>query len=113
MRTRHLIGVRFLKLVANRPRTLIGALLPRMSTGREIRLIEEAEGDWSAINEELNVASQGETREGSLEILDEAVALHQGEIGDPITDENLRELGIGSDSASDKPPIPDAPVVRF
>ncbi|AXG06555.1 type II toxin-antitoxin system HicB family antitoxin [Haloplanus rubicundus] len=46
-----------------------------MSTGREIRLIEEAEGGWSAIDEELNVASQGETREEALANLDEAVEL--------------------------------------
>ena len=46
-----------------------------MSTGREIRLIEEDEGGWSAIDEELNVASQGETREEALANLDEAVEL--------------------------------------
>ena len=46
-----------------------------MSTGREIRLIQEAEGGWSAIDEELNVASQGETREEALANLDEAVEL--------------------------------------
>ena len=46
-----------------------------MSTGREIRLIEEDDGGWSAIDEELNVASQGETRADALEMLDEAVEL--------------------------------------
>ncbi|MFD1597488.1 type II toxin-antitoxin system HicB family antitoxin [Halobellus rarus] len=46
-----------------------------MSTGREIRLIEEDKGGWSAIDEELNVASQGETREEALANLDEAVEL--------------------------------------
>ncbi|WP_424014628.1 type II toxin-antitoxin system HicB family antitoxin [Halorubrum xinjiangense] len=46
-----------------------------MSTGREIRLIEEDEGGWSAIDQELNVASQGETREEALSNLDEAVEL--------------------------------------
>ena len=46
-----------------------------MSTGREIRLIEEDDGWWSAIDEETSVASQGETREQALENLDEAVAL--------------------------------------
>lgn len=59
------------------PRTLIGALplLSTMSTGREIRLIEEDDGGWSAIDEELNIASQGETREEALANLDEAVEL--------------------------------------
>jgi predicted RNase H-like HicB family nuclease len=46
-----------------------------MSTGHEIRLIEEEAGGWSAIDEELNVASQGETREEALANLDEAVEL--------------------------------------
>jgi predicted RNase H-like HicB family nuclease len=46
-----------------------------MSTGREIRLIEEEDGWWSAIDEETSVASQGETREVALANLDEAVEL--------------------------------------
>lgn len=46
-----------------------------MSTGREIRLVEEDEGGWSAIDEETGVASQGETRREALENLDEAVEL--------------------------------------
>lgn len=43
-----------------------------MSTGREIRLTEEGEGGWSAIDEETGVASQGDTREEALTNLDEA-----------------------------------------
>jgi predicted RNase H-like HicB family nuclease len=46
-----------------------------MSTGREIRLIEEDEGGWSAIDEETGVASQGETRGEALANLDEAIEL--------------------------------------
>lgn len=63
---------------------------------REIRLIEEDDGWWSAIDEEVGVASQGETREEALDNLDEAVALHTGEAGEPIEDEEefLREIGI-------------------
>jgi predicted RNase H-like HicB family nuclease len=80
-----------------------------MSTGREIRLIEEADGGWSAIDEDLNVASQGETREEALEMLDEAVALHTGEAGEPVTDEDLRELGLDPDAVPDEPREPDAP----
>jgi predicted RNase H-like HicB family nuclease len=44
-----------------------------MSTGREIRLVEEDDGWWSAVDQETGVASQGETREKALENLDEAV----------------------------------------
>ncbi|KAB1197889.1 MULTISPECIES: type II toxin-antitoxin system HicB family antitoxin [Haloferax] len=46
-----------------------------MSTGREIRLIEEDDGWWSAIDEEAGVASQGSTRQEALANLDEAVEL--------------------------------------
>lgn len=63
-----------------------------MSTGREIRLIEEVEGGWSAIDEEAGVASQGETRAEALANLDEAVELT----------ETAREAGTDA-------PEPDAP----
>lgn len=63
---------------------------------RRITLTEEGEW-WVAKDEsagEHGVASQGHTREEALENLDEAVALHNGEIGHPPTDEELHELGI-------------------
>jgi predicted RNase H-like HicB family nuclease len=80
-----------------------------MSTGREIRLIEEDDGGWSAIDEDLGVASCGDTREEALEMLDEAVALHTGEAGEPVTDEDLEELGLDPESVSDEVEVPDAP----
>ena len=46
-----------------------------MSTGREIRLVEEDDGGWSAVDVETAVASQGDTRREALENLDEAVEL--------------------------------------
>ena len=46
-----------------------------MSTGREIRLIEEDDGGWSAMDVETDVASQGEPRQEALENLDEAAEL--------------------------------------
>lgn len=52
---------------------------------------------WVARDEETGVASQGETREEALEMLDEAVALHKGEIGHEPTAEELREMGIDPD----------------
>nr|WP_049908595.1 hypothetical protein [Halorubrum litoreum] len=80
-----------------------------MSTGREIRLIEEDEGGWSAIDEDLGVASCGDTREESLEMLDEAVALHTGEAGEPVTDDDLEELSLDPDEVPDEAGVPDAP----
>lgn len=60
---------------------------------QEIRLVDSGEM-WVATDLETGVASQGETRETALENLDEAVAVHRGEIGRPPTDEELREVGI-------------------
>jgi predicted RNase H-like HicB family nuclease len=80
-----------------------------MSTGREIRLIEEDSGGWSAIDEETGVASQGASRQEALANLDEAVALHKGEIGEPVTDDDLREWGIDPETVPDEPREPDAP----
>lgn len=80
-----------------------------MSTGRKIRLIEEDEGGWSAIDEDVGVASCGDTREEALEMLDEAVALHTGEAGKPVTDEDLKELGLDPDEVPDEADVPDAP----
>jgi predicted RNase H-like HicB family nuclease len=76
---------------------------------REIRLIEEDDGWWSAVDEETGVASQGETRSEALANLDEAVALHKGEIGEPVTDADLRDLGLDPDEVPDAPPEPDVP----
>lgn len=63
-----------------------------MSTGREIRLVEEAEGGWSAIDEQTGVASQGETRRDALDNLDEAV-----------------ELTLEARADEDEAPSPDVP----
>lgn len=76
---------------------------------REIRLVEEDDGWWSAIDEATGVASQGETREEALDNLDEAVDLHDGDVGEPVTDEELRDLGIDPDSAPEETQVPDAP----
>jgi predicted RNase H-like HicB family nuclease len=75
-----------------------------------IRLSLAEDGEtWVAVDEDTGVASQGETREEALAMLDEAVALHEGEAGDPVTDEDLEKLGIDPDSAPDEPGEPDAP----
>ena len=79
-----------------------------MSAGREIRLIEEGDG-WSAVDVETNVASGGDTREEALENLDDALALHRGEKGRPVTADDLREWGIDPEEVSDEVTTPDAP----
>ena len=53
---------------------------------------------WIAKDVETGVTTQGQSRGAALENLDEAVALHNGEIGSEPTDEELRELGIDPES---------------
>jgi len=77
---------------------------------------DEEVGGWSAIDEDLGVASGGDTREEALEMLDEAVALHKGEIGESIDSweeekEVLEEMGIDPDEVKaareDDPELPE------
>jgi len=73
---------------------------------QEIRLVNDGEW-WVATDVETGVTSQGESREAALENLDEAVALHEGEIGRPPTDEELREIEIEPEdntTGSQEPP---------
>lgn len=79
------------------------------SSRREIRLVEEDDGGWSAVDEGAGVASQGETRSEALANLDEAVALHEGDIGDPVTDADLRDLGLDPETVPTDVREPDAP----
>jgi len=60
---------------------------------QEIRLVSSG-GGWVATDVETGVTSQGETRMAAIENLDDAVALHRGEVGRRPTDEELREAGI-------------------
>ena len=70
-----------------------------MSTGREIRLIENPDGWWTARDIEAELTAQGETRESALKSLDDVVAAAKGEAGHEPTDEEIRELGVDPDVA--------------
>jgi len=70
----------------------------------EITLVAEDDG-WTARDVKTGVASCGETRADALAMLDEAVALHTGAIGDAAGDavterEVLEELGIDPDDVA-------------
>ena len=53
---------------------------------------------WIARDVSSGVTTQGPSREVALANLDEAVALHNGEIGSEPTEEELRDLGIDPDA---------------
>jgi predicted RNase H-like HicB family nuclease len=73
----------------------------------EIRMWRE-DGVWVITDVETGVTTQGETREEALEMLDEAVALHQDEIGHEPNDAELRELGIDpEDNTTGNEALPD------
>jgi len=59
----------------------------------EIRLWREDDW-WIARDVETGVTTQAPSRAAALENLDEAVALHNDEIGREPTDEELQELEI-------------------
>jgi len=74
----------------------------------EIRMWRE-DDMWVITDVETGVTTQGETREDALEMLDEAVALHKGEIGEPIEDEEafMKELGIDPEEVEPTEELPD------
>ncbi|MFB6296814.1 MAG: type II toxin-antitoxin system HicB family antitoxin [Halobacteriales archaeon] len=76
---------------------------------QEIRLRQRTNGEWVAIHEPTGVGARGETRSRALEELDEAVALHRGEGGEPIEDEEafLRDLGIDPDEVEPTEDLPE------
>lgn len=81
---------------------------PAPATHITLELSEDGEM-WIVTDEETGVTTQGETREHALEMIDEAVALHKGEAGRPVTDDDLREWGIDPESVPAEPGVPDAP----
>jgi len=72
----------------------------------EIRLWREDDW-WVAKDVETGVTTQGQSRAAALENLDDAVALHDGDVGTEPTEEELRELGIDpadNTTGEDEPP---------
>ena len=66
----------------------------------------EDAGNWSAVDEDLGVASVGDTREEALAMLDEAVALHTDAAGESIDSgeaetDALEELDIDPDEVEE------------
>ena len=74
-----------------------------------VEFIHEDDGSITARDIETGVASFGETKAQALSMLAEALALHSGEAGEPLTDDDFRELGINPDEVPDEPEVPSAP----
>jgi hypothetical protein len=66
-----------------------------------VEFIHEDDGSITARDIETGVASFGDTKAEALSMLAEALALHSGEAGEPVTDEDLREIGIDPETVSD------------
>ncbi|WP_089818284.1 type II toxin-antitoxin system HicB family antitoxin [Halomicrobium zhouii] len=78
-----------------------------MSTGREIHLTENPDGQWTARDESAEVSVQGATRDEALDALDDVVAAVEGDGGRPPTDKELRDLGIDPDENTSGGELPD------
>ncbi|WP_135304727.1 type II toxin-antitoxin system HicB family antitoxin [Haloarcula amylovorans] len=66
---------------------------------REIRLIENPDGKWTARNLQAGLTAEGDTRAAALENLDAVVEAVDGDGGHNPTDGELRDLGIDPDVA--------------
>ncbi|NLV10438.1 type II toxin-antitoxin system HicB family antitoxin [Halomicrobium mukohataei] len=67
--------------------------------GREIRLLENPNGQWTARDLEVGISTQGDTRTEALDALDDVVAAVEGDGGHEPMDEEIRELGVDPEAA--------------
>ncbi len=66
-----------------------------------VEFIHEDDGSITARDKETGVASFGETKAEAVVMLAEALGLHDGD-GEPVTDEDLEELGLDPETAGDE-----------
>lgn len=66
---------------------------------REIRLIENPDGQWTARDLDVEISAQGESRTAALAALDEVVVAVRGEAGHEPTDEEIDRLGVDTETA--------------
>ncbi len=79
-----------------------------MSSGREIRLVENPDGQWTARDVDLGVSAEGESRDGALDALDDVVDAITGDGGHEPTDAELHALGVDPETArSQSDGLPD------
>jgi len=61
---------------------------------REIRLVKNPDGQWTARDLSVGVVAQGENRGVALDNLDAVVEAVEGNGGRPPTDDEIRNLGV-------------------
>ncbi|GGI97417.1 hypothetical protein GCM10008995_04140 [Halobellus salinus] len=66
---------------------------------REIRLVGNPDGQWTARDLRVGVTAQGESRGAALENLDSVVDAIENDGGHPPTDDEIRDLGVDPDIA--------------
>ena len=75
---------------------------------REIRLLKNPDGQWTARDLRVGLTAQGESRDVALDNLDAVVEAVKGDGGHPPTDEEIRDLGVDPESArSQDDDLPD------
>jgi hypothetical protein len=75
---------------------------------REIRLLKNPDGQWTARDLRAGVTAQGESRDAALDNLDAVVEAVEGNGGRPPTDDEIRTLGVDPDVArSQSDELPD------
>lgn len=78
------------------------------SPDREIRLIKNPDGQWTARDLRVGVTAQGESRDVALDNLDAVIEAVEGSGGRPPTDDEIRDLGVDPEIArSQDDEIPD------
>jgi predicted RNase H-like HicB family nuclease len=66
---------------------------------REIRLLKNPDGQWTARDLRAGVTAQGESRDVALDNLDAVVEAVEGDGGQPPTDDEIRDLGVDPEVA--------------
>ncbi|WP_096395027.1 HicB family protein [Halorubrum trapanicum] len=75
---------------------------------REIRLLKNPDGQWTARDLRVGVTAQGESRDAALDNLDAVVDAIEGDGGRAPTDDEIRDLGVDPEVArSQSDELPD------
>jgi hypothetical protein len=76
---------------------------------REIRLLKNPDGQWTARDLSVGVTAQGKSRGAALENLDAVVEAVEDDGGRPPTDDEIRDLGVDPEIARTQgDELPDA-----